>query len=611
MLDIDAAVASTTSVTPGKLSLGEGTGGTRTCRSQTASSYARRPTRLETWLRLARPVQSGTLISPFAFGDLPDPGRDRHVLRAVGDGSGGRDGLWSACDPHRPFRPFGLPQQALVRRLDPADSGQSDGSGLPRAVLRASPVTTSRSSRCPAGPTVSRAIEQGEVADETRSRSPHRAEVWTLAKHVRDPERAHPLRPSGAAPRDRRSSTRPRVHGCIPCSPTCYEQDYLSRNPDGRPRFFAYPWDGGRLHSNGQRLQRPGLGDGRRCRTATTSWSCTPLKALGNPAEPGSAPPGDLDVADDHDRPALAARSLTHFREAEAGASRPVALGRNVRWRVPPSSAPPKNTLVCKKLVQRADAPGRPVTASGRPSRVAEDYNRGEDNMSFSDRWARSPRRCTTCDTAARGVFGRCEPVRHVGDEDRKGLHRPDDAGSPSPRTRAASRLRGDEPAKGKKLDASSEAAQATTGYPEGEARPGARSLGGATRSTTTRSVFNGFAAKLTSQAAALARRRTCSWSRRPEFRARHVVHARVPRPRPGQRALEPARRRRQGRPRQGRRRGHRHRRRRRRLLAREPRASPTARSTARTATSTRTVTGFTGICQAGEDFTARPATTR
>ena len=62
-----------------------------------------------------------------------------------------------------------------------------------------------------------------------------------------------------------------------------YEQDYLSRNQTATG-FFAYPWSGGRLHSNGQGSK------------AGLAWKTVPdgqykliakaLKALGNSSNP-------------------------------------------------------------------------------------------------------------------------------------------------------------------------------------------------------------------------------------------------------------------------------------------------------------------------------------
>ena len=76
------------------------------------------------------------------------------------------------------------------------------------------------------------------------------------------------------------AATGARLH---PVFSNVYEQDYLSRNQTATG-FFAYPWDGNRLHSNGQGSK------------AGLAWKTVPdgkyklvvhaLKALGDPANP-------------------------------------------------------------------------------------------------------------------------------------------------------------------------------------------------------------------------------------------------------------------------------------------------------------------------------------
>ena len=161
-------------------------------------------------------------------------------------------------------------------------------------------------------------------------------------------------------------------------------------------------------------------------------------------------------------------------------------------------------------------------------------------------------------------------------------------------------------PAKGKKLDASSDAAQKYAGYLNSTHDRALDQVGGAQDLR-----LHGRLQRLRGQAdrgpggQARAGRRRAGGREGPELRARHLVDAGVPRARPAGRALEPARRRRQGRRRQRRRRGRRHRRRRRRLLAGEPRVLDRKVDGSNGNAYPHKVTGFSGICQAGEDFPA------
>jgi hypothetical protein len=76
------------------------------------------------------------------------------------------------------------------------------------------------------------------------------------------------------------AATGARLH---PVFSNVYEQDYLSRNQTATG-FFAYPWDGGRLHSNGQG-SKAGLA-WKTVPDGTYKLNVHALKALGDPANP-------------------------------------------------------------------------------------------------------------------------------------------------------------------------------------------------------------------------------------------------------------------------------------------------------------------------------------
>jgi minor extracellular serine protease Vpr len=238
MVDIDDAIASTTTVTPGKLSFGEGTGGAGELSianaSSTAQTYA---------LSHVAAVASGPnppAISPFAFGVFLGAQTATFSSPSVTVPAGGTGSVGVSIA----VNPAALPNQAQYGGYVVL-TRQSDGQvfRVPYAGLLGdyqSIVAMPTRGNFPAlGKEV--AINSFALAAPT--------EVWTLENMSEVPNVLlhfdHQVRRLEIEVVDAASGAR--LH---PVFSNVYEQDYLSRNQTATG-FFAYPWEGGRLHSNG------------------------------------------------------------------------------------------------------------------------------------------------------------------------------------------------------------------------------------------------------------------------------------------------------------------------------------------------------------------------
>ena len=268
MVDIDDAIASTTTVTPGKLSLGEGTGGTATL--SIANSSPSTQTYVLSHLGAVGTGPSGALISPFAFGIFGPSATAAFSAPSVvvPAGATGTVGVTIST---------GLPQQhqyggyvVLTR--------QSDGQifRIPYAGLAGdyqSIVAMPIRGNFPA-------IGKETAVNTFALAAP--TEVWTLANmseipnvllHFDHQVRRLEMEVVNAA-------TGAKLH---PVFSNVLEQEFLSRNQTAGG-FFAYPWEGNRLHSNGNGSK------------AGLAWKTVPdgsyklnvkaLKALGDASNP-------------------------------------------------------------------------------------------------------------------------------------------------------------------------------------------------------------------------------------------------------------------------------------------------------------------------------------
>ena len=269
MVDIDDAIASTTTVTPGKLSLGEGSGGSATLTIANASASAQTYVLSHLGAIGTGPSSNPANISPFAFGFF-GPGATASFSApsvTVAAGGTGTVGVTIATVA-------GLPQQhqyggwiVLTRQSDGqvfrvpyagfAGDYQSIVAMPVRGVFPAIGKETAINTFSLAAPT----------------------EVWTLQSMNEIPNVLlhfdHQVRRLEFEVVNATTGTR--LH---PVFSNVYEEDYLPRNQTATA-FFAYPWEGGRLHSNGQG-SKSGL-----------AWKSVPdgsyklvvkaLKALGDP----------------------------------------------------------------------------------------------------------------------------------------------------------------------------------------------------------------------------------------------------------------------------------------------------------------------------------------
>ncbi len=249
MVDIDDAILSTTTVTPGKLSLGEGSGGTATLTIANSSSSAQ--TYALSHLGAIGTGPSGTLISPFAFGFF-GPGATATFSApsvTVPAGGTGTVGVTVATVA-------GLPQQhqyggwvQLTR--------QSDGQlfRVPYAGFAGDYQSIVAMPSRGAFPSIRKetAINTFAVAAPT--------EVWTLAGMNEIPNVAlhfdHQVRRLEFEVVN--AATGARLH---PVFSNGLEQDFLPRNATATG-FFALPVGRWPAPLERQRLQgRPGLEDG-------------------------------------------------------------------------------------------------------------------------------------------------------------------------------------------------------------------------------------------------------------------------------------------------------------------------------------------------------------
>jgi subtilisin family serine protease len=276
MLDIDDAIASTTTVTPGKLSLGEGLGGSATLSivntSASTQTYALSHVGAVGTNGTATTTPPPATLPPFSFQFLGPAQTATFTAPSVVVPAGGTGsvGVTIAVDPTYPERSQYGGYVVLTR--------QSDGQvfRVPYAGLKGDYQSiVAMPSRAPF-PAIGKetAVNTFSIAAPT--------EVWTLENMSEIPNVLihfdHQVRRLEIEVVD--AATGARLH---PVFSNVYEQDYLSRNQTATG-FFAYPWEGGRLHSNGQGSK------------AGLAWKTVPdgsyklivhaLKALGDPANP-------------------------------------------------------------------------------------------------------------------------------------------------------------------------------------------------------------------------------------------------------------------------------------------------------------------------------------
>ena len=268
MVDVDDAIASTTTVTPGKISLGEGEGGSATLTIANASASA------QTYVLSHQPaLNTGpTAASPFGFAVQAGFSTVAFSAPSVDVPAGGTGSVVATITPNA-----GIAQQAQYGGYL-ALTRQSDGQvfRVPYAGLKGDYQSIVAMPIRGNFPAIGKetAINTFALAAPT--------EVWTLANMSEIPNVLlhfdHQVRRLEIEVVD--AATGARLH---PVFSNVYEQDYLSRNQSATG-FFAYPWEGGRLHSNGQG-SKSGL-----------AWKTVPdgqyklnvkaLKALGDPANP-------------------------------------------------------------------------------------------------------------------------------------------------------------------------------------------------------------------------------------------------------------------------------------------------------------------------------------
>ena len=191
MVDVDDAIASTTTVTPGKLSFGEGSGGSGTLSIANASSAAQ--TYAVSHVAALATGPNPPAISPFAFGVFLGSQTPTFSSSSVTVPAGGTGSLnvSIAVDP------ASLPAQAQYGGYVVL-TRQSDGQVVPRPV-RGLPGRLPVDRR-DAEPGAVPRDRQGDRDQHVLARRAHRG--VDAREHGRDPERAHPLRPPGATPRD-------------------------------------------------------------------------------------------------------------------------------------------------------------------------------------------------------------------------------------------------------------------------------------------------------------------------------------------------------------------------------------------------------------------------
>ena len=273
MVDIDDAIASTTTVTPGKLSFGEGAGGGATLAIANASPSAQTYALSHVGAVASGPSSNPANISPFVFSTFGDAQTATFSSPNVTVPAGGT----GSVDVSIAVSSASLPSQAqyggyvvLTRQSDgqvfrvPYAGFLGDYQSIVAMPIRGNFPRIAKET----------AINTFALASPT--------EVWTLASRDEIPNvnlhfdhqvRRLEIQVVNAA-------TGASLH---PVFSNVYEQDFLSRNQTATG-FFAYPWAGGRLHSNGQGSK------------AGLTWKTVPdgsyklvvkaLKALGDPGNP-------------------------------------------------------------------------------------------------------------------------------------------------------------------------------------------------------------------------------------------------------------------------------------------------------------------------------------
>ena len=273
MVDIDDAILSTTTVTPGKLSFGEGSGGAATLAIANAGSSAETYALSHVAAVASGPSSNPANISPFAFSVFGGAQTATFSSGSVNVPAGGT----GSVDVSIAVTPGGLPNQAQYGGYIVL-TRQSDGQvfRVPYAGLLGDYQSIVAMPTRGAFPTLGKevAINSFAIAAPT--------EVWTLQSmdeipnvllHFDHQVRRLEMEVVNAA-------TGARLH---PVFSNVYEQDYLSRNQTASG-FFAYPWEGGRLHSNGQG-SKAGLA-WKTVPDGTYKLNVRALKALGDAANP-------------------------------------------------------------------------------------------------------------------------------------------------------------------------------------------------------------------------------------------------------------------------------------------------------------------------------------
>jgi minor extracellular serine protease Vpr len=266
MLDIDDSVLSTTTVTPAKLALGEGNGPfTRTLTLQNSSGSAVTYNVTHS-AALATGPSAAPAIHPFAFGVFSAPSTVA-LPAQVTVPAGGSATVEATITPNAALG--NLAQYGGYVVFTPSGDGQVYR--VPFAGMKGDYQTAVVMPVRAPFPTIGQEVEPGgfDIADP--------AEVWDLQSMDEIPNVLlhfdhHPQRLEIEVLK----ANGQKVH---PVFSNMHEEEFLPRNltPTG---FFAYPWNGTRLHSNGNKGKRKEVPDGQYKLVAKA------LKPLGDAANP-------------------------------------------------------------------------------------------------------------------------------------------------------------------------------------------------------------------------------------------------------------------------------------------------------------------------------------
>ena len=282
MLDIDDAIASTTTISPGKLSLGEGMGGSRTLtlsnRGSASVTYD-----LSDVVAISTGAQTfGPLLNDFWLPETTVTFSSPSVT--VPAGGIATVGVTIAADPLEDGIPTNGLYGGYLVFTDHANAGSVYR--VPYAGFKGDYQSIVA---MPTGPIVAKRNAPFEKAQQTYAAAAAN-EVWTLASpdevpniliHFDHQVRLLELQVVNAA-------TGEPVH---PVFSNYLERNWVARNatrpPAGGPyasdeNVFAFPWDGTRMHDNGKGTadHRKTVPDGQYKIVARA------LKALGDPANP-------------------------------------------------------------------------------------------------------------------------------------------------------------------------------------------------------------------------------------------------------------------------------------------------------------------------------------